>query len=115
MTNNEMTTQKPTDNVYLADVVGSAWWSPNLQKFLKKKRVMNRIYRDTETGIWWIGCTDGRFYAGAKFLGVLCFGTKVESWAISESMAERFEDRTEQFWKCANYFGRRMFRRWYWD
>lgn len=110
-----MTIQKPTDNVFLANVVGSAWWSPNLQKFLKKKPYFNRIFRDTETGIWYIGLTDGRFYAGAKLLGVLCGGKLADTWAISERQAERFEDRTEQFWKCANYFGRRMFRRWYWD
>ena len=112
--NDEMTIQKPTDNVFSEDVVGSAWWSPNLQKFLKKKPHFNRIYRDTETGIWWIGLTDGRFYAAGKFLAVLCNGTKTKTWAVSATMGNRFEDRTEQFWKCANYFGRRMFRKWYW-
>lgn len=95
--------------------IDKAWWSPNLQKFLRKKPNFHKVYRDSKTGIWYLGLTDGKFYACAKFLGVLCGGKLAQTWAMSETQAARLEDRTDQFWKCANYFGRRMFRRWYWE
>jgi len=114
MSNTKKTSNKH-DNGCVGSVIESAWWSPNLIKFLRKKPHFNRIYRDTKTGIWHIGVTDGRFFAAGKLLAVLCNGTKTQTWAVSNAQGERFEDRTEQFWKCANYFGRRMFRRWYWE
>lgn len=97
------------------NVIDSAWWSPNLQAFLNSRPHFRRIYFDPEHGIWWIGCVDvgGRFKAGAKLLAVLCNGSKTQTQSFSNKMCDRVEERTEQFWPCAKYFGRRMFPRWY--
>lgn len=56
---------------------------------------------------------DGRIWAGAQFLAALCNGAKTQTFSYSTAVTDRFEERTQQFWKCTEYFGRRMFSRWY--
>lgn len=93
----------------------SGWFSPNLIKFLKKHNHFRQIFVDPVDRIWYIGYKDENgIWAGAKFLRVLCMGSKAETFSYSKSVTNRFVERTSQFWYCAEYMGRRMFLRWYW-
>ena len=93
----------------------SGWFSPNLMKFLKKHKHFRQIFLDPTDKIWYIGFKDENgIWAGAKFLRVLCLGTEAETFSYSKSVTDNFVERTNQFWNCSEYFGRRMFKRWYW-
>lgn len=95
-------------------VLGDSYsFSPNLKKFINKNPHCNKIFLDKSTNIWYIGYTDGKFFAGARFLSVLCNGSKTQIYAFDNSFSKRLVERTLQFWKCTAYFGRRMFPRWY--
>jgi len=98
---------------FLGDVVRSLSFSPNLRKFIRKHPHFTHIYLDPKYGIWYIGYKDGNILAGAKFLAALCNGIRTSTFSYPTTITDRFEDRTQQFWKCTEYFGRRMFSRWY--
>lgn len=92
----------------------AAKFSPNLLKFLGKNPHMTHIHLDPIDRIWYIGYMDeNNIWCGAKFLDAICRGSKATTFSYSKSVYSRFINRTEQFWKCAAYMGRRMFRKWY--
>jgi len=106
-------------NTHLTPTCGkrmlAAGFSPNLQKFLKKNPHFTQIHLDPIDKIWYIGYMDeNNIWCGAKFLDVLCRGTKAVTFSYAKSVYMRFVERSEQFWKCTSYMGCRMFRRWYW-
>lgn len=88
-------------------------FSPNLQRFLRVHPMDSRVYLDPVTRIWYLGFKDGDNWGGALMLRALCVGGRAETFSYGTSITNRFVDRTEQFWKCAAYFGRRMFPKWY--
>ena len=92
-------------------------WSPNMTKFLKKNRHFQEIFLDPKDRIWYIGFTDigGKHHGGVKFLEVLCRGNKVTKHAFTNEKNDRLVDRTDQFVRCVNHFGKWMFRKWYWE
>jgi len=96
------------------NIYSCAWFSPNLQKFLKKYPFFNQIHLDTKEYIWYIGYKDSNgIWCGARFLAVLCNGSKTKTFSYPSNVVNRFEDRSNQFWRCSKYFGRRMFKKWY--
>lgn len=98
-----------------ANVLLAAGFSPNLQKFLKKHPHFTQIHFDPIDKIWYIGYMDeNNVWCGAKFLDVLCRGRQASTFSYAKSVYMRFVERSIQFWNCAEYMGRRMFRRWYW-
>lgn len=91
-----------------------ASFSSNLMKFLRKHKHFRQIFLDPSENIWYIGYKDENgIWAGTKFLSALCSGSKTITFSYSKSVTDRFVERTDQFWKCAAYFGRRMFSKWY--
>jgi hypothetical protein len=92
-------------------------WSPNLTAFVKEKPHAKKILYDPKERVYWIGYTDvgGRWHGAARFLDVLCRGSKARTQAFSNEMNDRLVDRTDQFVRCVNHFGKWMFRNWYWD
>lgn len=98
-----------------ANVLLAAGFSPNLQKFLKKHPHFTQIHFNPADKIWYIGYMDeNNIWCGAKFLDVLCRGRQASTFSYAKSVYMRFVERSQQFWDCAEYMGRRMFRRWYW-
>lgn len=89
-------------------------FSPNLQRFLRVNSTFYRVYVDPVDRLWYLGNKDGRIWCGGLFLRALCVGSKAHTFSYGTAITDRFEDRTDQFWKCAAYFGRRMFNKWYW-
>lgn len=107
------TLERINPTCFLGDVVHSLSFSPNLCKFIRKHPYFTHIYLDPKDGIWYIGYKDGNIWVGAKFLAALCNGSRTQTFSYPTAMTDRFEERTHQFWKCTEYFGRRMFSRWY--
>ena len=84
-------------------VMVSASFSRNLTRFVKRKGVFGmRVYKNCEDSRWYIGYSDGHYFGGAKVLEALCSGGKTKTWAQPDK--GRFEERTEQFWRCAHRF-----------
>ena len=117
-----MTLQNIIGNVILSridkscfpdDLYQSVAFSNNLQKFIRANPHFTHIYHDPESNRWFIGYKDGRIWAGAQFLAVLCKGSKTPIYSLNTYITDRFQDRTIQFWKCTAHFGRRMFPNWY--
>lgn len=97
----------------ILDIMQSISFSPNLVSFIKKHPHFTHIYLDPEDGFWYIGYKDGKIWAGTQFFSALCNGSKARTFSYPTTITDRFEERTQQFWKCTEYFGRRMFRYWY--
>lgn len=95
------------------DVLGSISFSENLQRFIRKYPYFTQVFYDPTEGFWYIGAKQGRIWCGAKFLGALCFGYETHTFSYPTAVTDKFEDRTNQFWRCSAYFGRRMFPKWY--
>ncbi len=95
-------------------------FSPNLQRFLKKNPHFNQVHLDPTDNTWYIGHMEDNgngnngIWCGAKFVNVLCYGNKATTFSYPQSVVDKFVNRTEQFWACSKYFGRRMFSKWYW-
>jgi len=98
---------------FIGDVMRSLSFSPNLKKFVRKHPHFTHVYFDPKEKIWYIGYKDGKIWAGTQFLAALCNGAKTQTFSYSTAVTDRFEERTQQFWKCTEYFGRRMFSCWY--
>ncbi len=95
-------------------------FSPNLQAFLKKNPHYNQVHLDPTERVWYIGYMENighgktGIWCGAKFVNVLCHGKKAETFSYPTEIVKKFVNRSEQFWRCSEYFGRRMFNKWYW-
>lgn len=107
------TLRRINQSCFPGDLMRSLSFSSNLKKFIRKHPHFTRVYFDPKEKIWYIGFKDDKIWSGTKFLSALCNGAKTQTFSYSTSITDRFEERTQQFWKCTEYFGRRMFRRWY--
>ena len=101
------------EQLSIGDFIRSLSFSPNLTKFVRKHPHFTHVYFDPKENIWYIGYKDGKIWAGTQFLAALCNGAKTKTFSYPTAVTDRFEERTQQFWKCTEYFGRRMFSRWY--